>query len=178
MNSDSVRLSLPTYDEVEFGKRYAELKAYKVSVPGNLEPLGYMGINDLLGQIQAMMTRTNELLIDAERDFGSAQATALAAKSAFDAKKSALLMSKDRTTFDSFRDLEASVDTELAEDKKLMDRTKLVSGLFSAYLTCVKGTYKNLEHAKRTLQAQNKNYMQLHPPPIGYPSSHGYQSVD
>lgn len=170
--SDELKLSLPEYDEEEFGKKYAELSQCKIEIPENITTLGFTGINTVFTKVQAMLDRVNELLAEATQKEALAKAMYEATKSAVEAKYAALLSSKSQGEYQSIKILEAQVNDALAVDKKLMQRAKLTLGLFVAYRKTVQGKYKNLESAKENLSMIANNYKRQMPPPVWANPSH------
>lgn len=162
----SLDLQLPEYNQETFSKKYGELLTYKVEIPGNLEKIGYLGINELMSKIQGYMTRVNELLVEANQLHSVARAFAKSAKYAFEAKRAAKLGALSKGEYESIKILEAQVDTELEDDKRLMQRAELATGLFAAYLKSVEGTYENLKDVKDTLDKQSQIYKRLVPLPM------------
>ena len=173
MENEELNLPMPIYDDKVIENRYAELAQYKITIPGDMMKLGYIGINDLFAQIQAMLDRVNGLYSEAMKWASMAQAASSATKYAYEAKYAALISSKTKEQFESIKILEATVDHELASNIKLMQRAKLVYGLFSAYLKSVEGSYKNLESARKTLEMQANNFKRQNPLPLPYNSGLG-----
>lgn len=166
----SYSLVLPEYDQEKFAAKYSELGTHVISIPPNMDALGYDGINKLFSDIQHHIDAVSDKLAEATHLESVAKAVREASKAAYEAKYAALISSKSASDkqYSSFKILESEVVTELAEDKKLMDRAKIASGLFGAYRQVVEGKLKNLESARNTLELQNNNYKRIHPPVQAY----------
>lgn len=164
-------LSLPEYDQEAFATKYGELSRYQAVVPHDMAALGYSGINKLYSEIQGQINRVDELLAEAVRYCAEAEAVYNASKFAFEAKRDLKISALSKDQFESIKIVEAKVNVELAEDLKLMQRAKLMLGLFKAYRRSVEGKHKNLESAKKTLENQNNNFKRQTPPlpPGTYP---------
>lgn len=165
-NAPVLSLVQKDYDQTRYGALYAELINYHVSIPGDVDKLGFEGFNKLYSDIQGQLNRVSQMKIDATRDEAEANALAIATLAAYEAKFEAKLAAEmaSKSEGEPSRSVIARVRTELNEDFMSAKRAEIVHGLISAYLKTVGGVQKNLENAKSNLESQNNNYKKQLPP--------------
>lgn len=169
MNEEkSLHLSMPEYDPSTYSQKYHELSGYSFSSPKNLSAMETASIVDLFSEVQSKLERVHTLLMESTQMNSLAKAAAEATKFTYEEKYNLYLSSENQDEYESVKLLEAKVANLLKEEKRLMQRTKLTSGLFKAYHDMVQSTYHNLESAKEALTQQVNLLKKMMLPPTPF----------